>query len=314
MKIIYLDHNTQQTTPCVATIGFFDGVHRGHQFIIKNMVQQAHQAGMEATVISFSQHPQQVLQPNRSPMLLTTIEEKLSLLQQTGVDNVIILNFTPQIAALSAQLFMENILSKQLQVKQLLIGYDNRFGSRQEDTFKDYVRYGKALGIKVAQSCEFIETILDTPISSSAIRKLLIKGDVSLAHQCLGYPYTLTAHVINGVKEGRKIGFPTANLSINELNKLIPAKGVYAVKAQIDAEETWYQGMTCISNRPTFNGTSLSIETNILDNFHQNIYGCKLSVAFYKRLRSEQKFNTINDLCAQIEVDKRNVKQFFSKK
>ena len=311
MKTIYLDEQTVLTTPCVATIGFFDGVHKGHQYLIRNVTDEAARSNLEAMVITFDRHPRQVLQNDYIPTLLTTTEQKLQLLSETGIHEAVVLHFTREMAALSAQEFMSYILRDHLNVKKLMIGYDNRFGHNRSEGFDDYVRYGKALGMEVVLNEAFHEGEEDLELSSSLIRRLLQEGNIEMTRRCLGRPYTLVSHIVEGFKEGRKLGFPTANFDMNELTQLIPAMGVYAVKAQIEGTSRWYRGMASIGTRPTYNGTQLSIETNILEGFNENIYGKLLSVAFYKRLRDEERFENVEQLRQKMIEDAAEVNDYF---
>ena len=221
-------------TPCVATVGFFDGVHRGHQFLVGQLTRLAHQEGMESTVITFDKHPRQVVNDGYVPELLNSLEEKMVRLSLTEVDNCVILPFDRDMAALSAREFMEKILVGRLCVKKLLIGYDNRFGHDRTEGFDDYVRYGRELGIDVIR---YTPLLIDgVGVSSSAVRRLISQGDIEGAEKLLGYPYMLAGTVVEGFQQGRKLGFPTANLQPTCAHKLLPASGVYAVRARVEHE------------------------------------------------------------------------------
>ena len=294
--------------PCVATIGFFDGVHRGHQFLIANVMEEARKAGLQSLVITFDRHPRQVLSQDYQPRLLTTLERKLQLLSLTGVDNVAVLHFTKEMAALSARDFMQQILHDKLNVRELIIGYDNRFGHNRAEGFDDYVGYGKEMGIKVMQSTPF--SVGDIKVSSSLTRSFLEGGEVEMAARCLGRPYELSGTVVKGFQQGRKLGFPTANLDTGDSGLLIPKGGVYAVKASIDDHQRLMPAMMDIGTRPTYGGTKLSLETNIF-NFHGCLYGKPLSVQFIKRIRDDIKFDSIEALAAQIQKDKEVVTKIF---
>lgn len=294
--------------PCVATIGFFDGVHRGHQFLIANVMEEARKAGLQSLVITFDRHPRQVLSQNYQPRLLTTLERKLQLLSLTGVDNVAVLHFTKDMAALSARNFMQQILHDKLYVRELIIGYDNRFGHNRAEGFDDYVGYGKEMGIKVMQSTPF--SVGDIKVSSSLTRSFLEGGEVEMAARCLGRPYELSGTVVKGFQQGRKLGFPTANLDTGDSGLLIPKGGVYAVKASIDDHQRLMPAMMDIGTRPTYGGTKLSLEVNIF-NFHGCLYGKPLSVQFIKRVRDDIKFDSIEALAAQIQKDKEAITKIF---
>ena len=295
--------------PCVATIGFFDGVHRGHRFLIDRLRKDAEQEGLESTVITFERHPRQVLSADYQPKLLTTFDEKLLLLSKTGVDNCAVLQFDRQMAQMTARGFMERVLRGLLNVKKLYIGYDHRFGHNREEGFDDYVRYGRELGIEVVQNTAF--ELEGVGVSSSVIRSFLQEGEVELATRCLGYPYFLAGKVIPGVQEGRKMGFPTANMEVCR-EKLIPAAGVYAVSARLENAASAKRAMMNIGTRPTFGEHTQTLEVHILD-FEDDIYGQDLVVGFGRRLREERKFNSSKDLAGQLEKDAGQVSDYFEK-
>ena len=204
---------------------------------------------------------------------------------------------------------MQKILHDHLHVRKLFIGYDHRFGHNRSETFEDYVRYGKELGIEVIKNDAF--RIDDINISSSVIRSFLKEGEIEMANLCLGYPYTIIGKVVNGYHEGRKLGFPTANLDISHFGQLIPATGVYAVKVRIENSMTWKQGMMNVGNRPTFNGKQITLETHIF-NFEGDIYDQLLLVCFIKRIRGEQKFDSPEELAEQLKEDEKTVVEFLN--
>ena len=288
----------------MATIGFFDGVHRGHQFLIHHLVETARREGMLSTVITFDEHPRKVLQSDYQPEMLSTLDSKLLLLSKTEVDNAVVLHFDKAMAAMSAREFMQQILHDHLHVKKLFIGYDHRFGHNREETFSDYVDYGRELGIEVIQNQAF--SLHDVNISSSVIRSLLKEGEVDMANQCLGYPYTIIGKVVNGYHEGRKMGFPTANIDISHFGQLVPAPGVYAVKVRLENTVVWKHGMMNIGTRPTFDGKRITLEANIF-NFEGDIYDQLLLVSFVSRIRGERKFANPEELAAQLKEDKQTV-------
>ena len=300
----------ERLRPCVATIGFFDGVHRGHRFLIRHLVETARREGLESTIITFDEHPRKVLQSDYQPEMLCTLDSKLLLLSKTEVDNAVVLHFDRQMAALSAREFMQQVLCDHLNVRKLFIGYDHRFGHNREETFDDYVRYGKEMGIEVVKSEAF--QIDGINISSSVIRAFLKEGEVELANRCLGYPYTIIGKVVNGYHEGRKLGFPTANLDISHFGQLIPAPGVYAVKARMEHTVVWKHGMMNVGTRPTFNGKQLTLETHLF-NFEGDIYDQFLLVGFAKRIRGEQKFESPEELAEQLREDEKKVLEILDK-
>ena len=396
-----------ETTHCscagvVATIGFFDGVHRGHRYLINKVMERAHAHAQQSLVITFDRHPREVLQSNYQPQMLTTLNTKLRLLHETGVDRVEVLHFTRQLAALSARQFMALVLKERLGVTTLVIGYDHRFGHDRAEGFDDYVRYGKELGIEVVQNSELTihaepcppvsysseapvasssgVSIAPSPdasvealsephvdasseafnaspkapnassdvsnassevassleesssdassfaekwgkhVSSSAIRRLLKEGDVSRANLFLDRPYTITGCVTHGFAEGRKMGFPTANLDTTGYPLLIPANGVYGVwvkigfadavmgKCEVPNHDGWLPAMLNIGTRPTFDGSTTTIEDNIFD-FNDDIYGQPMTIAFCFRLRNEQRFDSVEALEEQLHKDRKEVER-----
>ena len=299
-KIKYNGECIEQMKPCVATIGFFDGVHRGHQFVIGQLTQLARQEGLESTVITFDKHPREVVNDGYVPELLNSLDEKMIRLSLTEADNCVILPFDEQMAALSARDFMASFLKKKLNVRKLLIGYDNRFGHDRTESFVDYVRYGHELGMEVIQSEPLL--LNGTGVSSSAVRRLVSQGDVEGAEALLGYPYTLVGTVVEGFQKGRQLGFPTANLQLTCAHKLLPAPGVYVVKVRVEHTMEMKRGIMNIGTRPTFDGHSLALEVHIL-NYEADLYGERLIVSFVKRLREERKFEDIGQLVRQMRED-----------
>ena len=296
--------------PQVATIGFFDGVHRGHRYLIDQMITVAKEADMESTVITFDRHPRQVLHSDYLPQMLSTFEEKKALLENTPADHIEILTFDEQLAALSAHDFMKQVLRERLNVRKLVIGYDNRFGHNRSEGFEDYVRYGQDLGIEVIQAMPLSEPDKEA-ISSSYIRACLLVGNVWGANEALGYAYSLTGRVIDGFHEGRKIGFPTANLNTDEIGKLIPAPGVYAVHVQLENEQHLRPAMMNIGTRPTYDGHVQTLEVHIFD-FDGDIYGQQLRVVFDRRIRNEMKFSSPQELAKQLEKDKEEIRRIYA--
>lgn len=309
MDSILLHKDIVSDVPAIATIGFFDGVHLGHRFLLKQLALAAQERQLRSVAITFDQHPRRVLQHDYIPELLTTFDEKLQLLTKTGIDSVAILPFNATMAQLSAHDFMQQVLQKQLQVKTLLMGYDNHFGRKNNEHFNDYVHYGQDLGIEVLPTQPYIYKGIK--ISSSVIRSFLHEGEVALANECLGYPYTLTGKVGHGFQQGRTIGFPTANLIPTSIEQLLPANGVYAVRVKCPDSTTWHDGMMNIGYRPTFDGTTKSIEVNIF-NYVNDLYDKPLSVAFYERIRTEKKFRNASELAKQLTKDREMIINFFT--
>lgn len=306
---LYTETSDLPLCPSVATIGFFDGVHRGHRYLIEQVREVAAVRGLASSVITFPVHPRKVMHSDYHPALLTTCDEKVSLLAETGIDYCMMLDFTPEIARLSARQFMA-ILKERYQIQVLVIGYDHRFGHNRSEGFDDYVRYGEELGIEVllARAYSYNENMM---VSSSVIRQLLQEGKVSEAAGCLGYNFFLDGTVVGGYRVGRKIGFPTANLRVNEPDKMIPADGVYAVYVYLDGKK--YGGMLSIGYRPTLdNGSDRSIEVNIF-HFNADIYQQPMRISFVRYMRPELKFDSVEELIAQLRLDEVEVKSVLSK-
>lgn len=301
------DINKSDVQPCVATIGFFDGVHQGHRFLIEQVKGVAAEEGLRSALITFPVHPRKVMQKDYQPQLLSTPKEKAELLASTGADYCVMLEFTSRLAQLSAKEFMEDILKKRLNVRTLVIGYDHRFGHNRSEGFEDYCRYGEEIGMKVirAEAC----VIDGINVSSSVVRHFLQNGEMEKANKCLGYEYYLDGTVVDGYKVGRTIGFPTANLKVEDPDKLVPADGVYAVKVTVAGQE--YFGMLSIGLRPTINnGTNRSIEVNIFD-FSSNIYDKFIRITFVEYTRPELKFDSLDALIGQLHEDEKIIREIF---
>lgn len=284
---------------CAATIGFFDGVHVGHRFLIEQVKEVAAAQGLCSAVITFPVHPRKVMDSDYKPDLLTTYEEKLALLSQTGIDYCFVLDFTPEISHLSAFDFMQSILKERFNVKSLVIGYDHRFGHNRSETFDDYYQFGQTLNMNVvnAKACSVDKAI----VSSSVVRRLLLEGKVKEAFQCLGYRYCLNGVVVGGYKIGRSIGYPTANIHVNDPDKLVPSNGVYAVWVEVENEK--HPGMLNIGHRPTFNnGQERSIEVHIF-HFNKDIYNANIRLCFVEFIRPEMKFDNKKELIEQLDKD-----------
>lgn len=292
----------------IATIGFFDGVHRGHQHLCRQLRSLAGTDG-STLVLTFDRHPQRVLGRRDAPALLTSNAEKAYFLENVcGIDDVVFLDFTVEMAALSARDFMETYLRDTYGVTHLVIGYDHHFGrplrdafgNRIDEGFDDYQRYGRELGIEVVLATELPG---DEHVSSSAIRHCLGEGDVAAANRLLGYDFCLTGTVTSGHQVGRKIGFPTANLVPLDDSILIPAPGVYVTRAYVFGRD--FPAVTNIGHRPTLNnGEELSVETHFLGVERMpDLYEQRIMVTFFERLRDEQRFDSVDDLKAQIARD-----------
>ena len=312
MKTICLNKELKKGVESVATIGMFDGVHRGHQLLIGMVTEKARRLGMASMVITFDRAPRQVLDPTFHPQLLTTLQEKEEAIRILGVDELVVVPFNRETASLSAQAFMREILSEKLDVKMLITGYDNRFGHREAESregFEDYVRYGQALGIDVLRGDVQLTADGSRPLSSSVVRRLLTEdGRVDEMPLCLGRYYQLQGKVETGEHIGHQLGFPTANLQLDDPFKLIPASGAYAVWATIGNRQERLPAMMNIGTRPTFDGRNRTLEVNILD-FDGNIYGQTVTITFVARLREERRFESPEALVAQLKEDQEKVKR-----
>lgn len=292
-----LSHDTLK--PSIAAIGFFDGVHLGHHYLIEQVKEEAARKGFCSALVTFPVHPRKVMNAEYKPELLTSYDEKIELLELAGIDYCFALDFTSAISHLTAYDFMRSILKKRYNIHGLVIGYDHRFGHNRSEGFDDYCRYGEELDIEIIHARARI--INNVTISSSVIRRLLHDGDVALAATSLGYEYFLEGTVIDGYKVGRTIGFPTANIRVTDPDKLVPADGVYAVRVIVNGNT--YAGMLNIGHRPTINnGHNRSIEVHIL-HFHSDIYNCPIRISFVQRIRSEMKFTGKEQLIEQLSKD-----------
>lgn len=295
---------------CAATIGVFDGVHAGHQFVIKQMMADAQQRGYKSIVITFDRLPQLLFVPDFQPQLLTSLDEKCQLIEGLGVDYLVVLPFTQEMASLTAREFMVQVLQQRLGVKVLRIGYDNRFGRGRSESFDDYVGFGRELGMVVRQATEKdIEGFSDA-VSSSLIRRLMAdEGRVGDARRLLTRAYQLRGRVVSGEHIGTGLGYPTANIEPENSDKLLPLAGVYAVWVCIEGGQRM-PAMMNIGCRPTFNGQRQTLEVNILD-FSGDLYGRTLTIGFVDRVRSEQRFASPEQLIAQLEADRAYVRNLF---
>ena len=277
----------------VATIGIFDGVHRGHQFVLQHVADEARQRGLQSMAITFDKS---------GPQTLTPLDQKRLLLTKTGIDRIEVLTFNEALKQMTAREFMEQELRDRLNVKVLLTGYDNRFGHNRTEGFDDYVRYGKELGIEVISLPPAPSKERGDIVSSSLIRKLIADGDIHQANELLGNPYTILGRVEHGEHIGTKLGYPTANLVLVDKCQLIPSAGVYAVKIRLENSVEWKHGMMNIGMRPTFDGQHQTLEVNVF-RLKENLYGQQLQVAFIERLRGEQRFDSIEALKSQLRED-----------
>lgn len=286
--------------PFVSSVGFFDGVHIGHRHLIKQVKEEARKLGLPSAIITFPVHPRKILQKNYQPALLCGYEEKLEQLSTTHIDYCISLPFTQELSRLPAREFMDDVLKKQIGVHTLFVGYDHRFGFNREEGFTEYKKYGDEMGMNVIQADEY--QIAGENISSTKIRSLLKKGEITQANSLLSYRYTLSGKIVEGYRVGRTIGFPTANICSWERYKVVPQLGVYAVLVHI--RDIMYEGMLYIGTRPTLHDDpEVSVEVNIF-NFSGDLYNQSLTVEFIDFIRADRKFDTMDELVAQIHKDK----------
>lgn len=278
-------------------VGVFDGVHWGHRAIFERLKAEASEAGIETLALTFEKHPSELLAPNRAPLYINTLDQRLELIQEAGVDSIVVADFNPKLAALTREEFLSSVLKERLQAKRVIVGANFRFGRDREGDVRYLKEAGSAMDMKVVVVPAVI--VSGGPVSSTRIRALIERGDVEAASRLLGRRFVLRGTVVQGRRIGRKLGFPTANIR-TEPRQLVPGRGVYSVEAPI--ENTTYAGVCNIGSRPTFDGGELTIEVH-LSEFEGDIYGRRLDVVFCRRLRDEMKFETPERLVEQIRRD-----------
>ena len=299
MKIYHSIKEFNPSTRTIVTLGTFDGVHIGHKKIIERLVANAKANNGETVILTFFPHPRMVLQDGSTIKLLNTIDEKSALLEQCGVDHLIIHPFDQEFSRLTAEEFVESILVNQFQLKTIIIGHDHRFGRNRTANIDDLIEFGKQFSFDVEQiSAQEIDQV---SVSSTKIRNALNEGNCQLANEYLGYPYFLTGIVKKGKRIGRTINFPTANLHINETYKLIPKNGVYVVSALLNNQTVY--GMMNIGFNPTVNGEKQSIEIHFF-NWEADLYNHNIQVNIHQRIRDEQKFDSMEELQKQLLLDR----------
>lgn len=308
MQIIRNLDEVQLAAPSVLTIGTFDGLHRGHQALIGQLLTAAHRRQAQAVVIAFHPRPKTVLAPHRpNNDYLTTPEERIALFAELGIDLLILTPFTLEFAQTTAYDFMK-ILSKRLKPVELWAGHDFALGKNREGTIQRLTELGQELNYNVR---EFVSVLINGKvISSTQIRRLLLAGEVREATDLLGRYHSVSGEVVQGQQRGRTIGFPTANLA-TPAERLLPANGVYATFVQHPGDRRCYPSVTNVGVRPTFEGDERTVETHIL-NFDQNIYGKRLTIEFVARLRPEKKFDSLDDLMTQISHDASQARQLLA--
>lgn len=303
LKVHYNFDNYKVQKP-VITVGAFDGVHKGHVEILNLVRNYALKINGESIVVTFWPHPRLVLNHDESIRLLNTLDEKLSLFANAGIDHVVVIPFTEEFSELSSNQFIEEIMVKKLNVNHLIVGFNHHFGKGREGNFETMKEHAGHFGFTIEKlDAQMVE---NEKVSSTLIRKALNEGDIELANKCLGYHYSITGKVLEGKKIGRTIGFPTANVLINEAFKLVPKVGVYAVIVSVDGRQ--YPGMLNIGYNPTIDSSNvkLSIEVHLI-NFADNLYDKEITLIFQKRVRDEVKFEGLDHLKKQLNADKAEI-------
>lgn len=304
----------------VITIGTFDGVHCGHQKILRQLKEEAAACGGESIVITFHPHPREILRSSGEPVrLLTPLEEKIYLLGQQGIDHLVVVPFTRDFSQLSAEEYISAFLVRNFHPHIIIIGYDHHFGHNREGDIRYLESVQEKYHFRLVEIPE--QVIHDLTVSSTKIRHHLAEGHVALANELLGYTYFLSGNVVHGDKRGRELGYPTANIAINDSRKLIPRKGIYAVKAGLHDRYTWtplhdaalLPGVMSIGYRPTFDGDDLRVEVFLFD-FDQNIYGQSVTVYFSHYLRDEEKFDSAEALVQQMKKDEQQARDLLRDK
>lgn len=309
MKIFNSIQEFTTNAPTIVTLGTFDGVHKGHKSILEKITSSSKNTGCESVLLTFFPHPRMVLQQNTDIKLLNTIKEKAMLLEEHGINNLIIHPFDHAFSRLTAEEFVKNILVDKFMVRKIIIGYDHRFGRNRTADINDLIQYGEEYNFEVEQISAL--EINEVSVSSTKIRNALNAGYLETANRYLGYPYFLTGNVVKGKQLGRTIGFPTANINITESYKLIPDKGVYVVSSEI-AGKTVY-GMMNIGNNPTVGGVAESIEVHFFD-FNSDLYNQEIRVNIHYKIRNEIKFPSVNHLKEQLKEDQKTSLEYIATK
>jgi len=303
MRVYHNIDEFERLENAVVTIGTFDGVHIGHRKIISGIRELADSTGGETVLLTFFPHPRMILHPeDESLKLINTINEKAELMEQLGINHLIITPFSRDFSNQTAEGYIRDVLVNKIGTKKIVIGYDHRFGKDRQGGLNDLLQLGPVYGFDVVEIPE--QDINEVAISSTRIRSALLEDDVELANTFLGYPFFITGTVVRGDQIGRQIGYPTANIIIEERYKLIPGDGIFAVKVKVGDE--YYKGMAYIGTRPTINGITRNIEVNIFD-FDQDIYNKQIRMEFYNFVRGDVKFDSLAELKEQLAKDKLDV-------
>lgn len=299
MKVFHSINQFESKSKTIVTLGTFDGVHVGHRKIIERLLFSAKELNCESLVLTFFPHPRMVLQKDSDVKLLNTIEEKSDLLAKTGLDNLVIHPFDQAFSRLTAEEFVKNILVDAFNIKKIIIGHDHRFGRNRTANIDDLIAFSKIYDFEVEQIS--VQEINDVAVSSTKIRNAILDGNIELANKYLNYNYFFVGKIVKGKQLGRTIGFPTANFELENNYKLIPENGVYVVESQINQKKVF--GMMNIGFNPTVGGNAKTIEVYYFD-FDDDLYNKKISVSILHRLRSEQKFDSLEALKKQLNLDK----------
>lgn len=305
MEIINNIFDWKAPAKTILTLGTFDGVHVGHQKIIKKLLKQQEKTPAPTVVLTFFPHPRMVLQQDQSLKLLNTIEERIELLQNLGIDCLVVHPFDYEFSRLTAEEFVEKVLVQHANIQNIIIGYDHRFGRNRTANITDLEQFGKQFGFYVTQiSAKEVDEI---SVSSTKIRNALIEGDIATANTYLGYPYFLTGSVQKGKQLGRSIGFPTANLQLTADYKLVPKNGVYIVQSTLHGKTVY--GMMNIGNNPTVDGTQQHLEVHFFD-WYNDLYQQTIRVELLHKTREEIKFDSVVNLKKQLELDQQEILQW----
>ena len=298
--------NSNSDTPAILTIGTFDGVHLGHKKIIKKLVESAKKRKLRSCILTFFPHPRNFLSKSNELKMINTIKEKKEILNELGVDELIIQEFNNEFSNLSANEFIKHLL-KFCEIKEIIVGFNHKFGKDREAGIDELKIYGKKYGFDVCEIDAF--DINQINISSTKIRNAIGAGEVELCNEYLGYNFSIDGNIVKGKSIGKKIGFPTANIRVEENYKIIPKNGVYFVSCKIKNIQKF--GMMNIGFNPTFGNKKLTIEVNIFD-FNQDVYGENIKIEFIKFIRNEMKFQNIGELIKQIKIDRETCKSYMN--
>ena len=305
MKTIHGIENFPASEGSIVTIGTFDGVHLGHQQILKQLIDTSQQSKLKSVLLTFFPHPRMVLQPDISMRLIQTIEEREKALRKTGLDYLVIHPFSEKFSRLSADDYVKQVLVDKLNVRKVVVGYDHRFGRNRTASLEDMYNYADIYDFEVIEIDA--KKIKSTAVSSTKIRKAIGQGDIALANSYLGDPFTLEGVVVHGDKRGRELSYPTANIELQNKHKIIPKQGVYLIQSDIDNQVVY--GMMNIGTKPTFDTTNPSIEVHFFD-WNGDLYDQTLQVKLLKWIRDEQKFDSVEELQAQIHADERYCRSY----